>query len=128
MIRPPHAPAGVRSEFGYASDLIPGALFRFVDAARWYVVYDTHCCGCGDGPWSCGHCRAEHDVLYGDAREANHDKHGQLLTEHEALTWDGFDPPEEVEFILAPAPEEKAALLATSPNSKPWQEKSNDRH
>ena len=25
-------------------------------------------------------------------------------------------------------PKEKAAVLATSPNSKPWQEKSNDRH
>ena len=38
MIRPPHAPEGVRSAFGYASDLTPGALFRFVGGARWHVA------------------------------------------------------------------------------------------
>jgi hypothetical protein len=127
VIKPPHAPEGVQSEFGDASDLIPGAVFRFVEEDVWRVVYETHGCCCGDGPWECAYCRAEHDVIYGDEPEPSFDRRGHLYTEHEAITWSGLDAPDEVEFILAPTKTEKASLMLTLPHLEPAKEQDNAR-
>jgi hypothetical protein len=122
VIEPPHAPAGVPSEFGCARDLIPGALFRFADGDEWFSVYATFGCGCGAGPWECAGCQGQYEVLYGRAPHASFDKHGYLETEHDAICWEGFEEPPEVEFVLTPSKKEKADLLSALSDPNPTKE------
>jgi len=130
VIEPPQAPEGVRSEFGFASDLVPGVLFRFVDGDVWFQVYDTFGCACGEGPWECIGCRGEQQVDYGRIPDPTRDyESGAVFCDGETITWNGFERPPEVEYVWRPTEKEKAELLgSTLPKTlTPSESESDDR-